>query len=102
MLEREIMGHTIIECSPEEARLLWKRKPELRPLLWTHDEVTAHLLSDPEMLAAVIEQKRKKPGSCLPIGYKSKTPIMPDQSPAWCEGGGCLCSELANCNGSCL
>jgi hypothetical protein len=65
MIEREVMGHTIIECSPEEARLIWKRKPELRPLLWTHDEVTAHLLSSPDTLRGVIEAKRRQPGNCL-------------------------------------
>jgi hypothetical protein len=65
MLEREVMGYTIIECSPEEARLIWKRKPELRPLLWTHDEVTAHLLSSPDTLRGVIEKKRLKPGTCI-------------------------------------
>lgn len=62
MLEREVMGQTIIECDDEEARLLWKRKPELRPLLWTHDEVTAHLLDTPEQLQECIEAKRAKPG----------------------------------------
>jgi hypothetical protein len=65
MLEREIMGRTIIECSSEEARLIWKRKPELRPMLWTHEEVDAHILSDPITLLGIIEAKKLKPGSCL-------------------------------------
>jgi hypothetical protein len=65
MLEREVMGHTVIECSSEEARLIWKRKPELRPLLWAHAEIDAHLLSDPGTLAQVIERKRQNPGSCI-------------------------------------
>ncbi len=65
MIEREIMGHIIIECSPEEARLLWKRKPEIRHQLWTHAEVDAHMLTPPDTLRGIIAAKKIKPGSCL-------------------------------------
>jgi hypothetical protein len=102
MLEREIMGHTIIECSAEEARQLWKDDPENRHRIWTHDEVTAHMLSDPATLAAVIEQKRLKPGSCLPVGYKNKAHVRLSDSPAYCKSGECLCSEVGSCEGVCL
>lgn len=34
--------------------------------------------------------------------FAAETPIMPDCSPAWCQSGGCLCSEVAVCNGICL
>jgi hypothetical protein len=65
MLEREILGEIICEVSPEEARELWKSQPEDRWRLWTHDEVTAHLLSSPDTLRGVVEGKRQQPGYCL-------------------------------------
>jgi hypothetical protein len=34
--------------------------------------------------------------------FAKETPIMPDQSPAYCKGKGCLCSEVGNCEGGCL
>jgi hypothetical protein len=34
--------------------------------------------------------------------FAKETPIMPDQSPAYCKGKGCLCSEIFSCSGACL
>lgn len=34
--------------------------------------------------------------------FAKDTPLMPDQSPAWCESGGCACSEIFECSGACL
>ena len=34
--------------------------------------------------------------------FAKETPIMPDQSPAYCASEGCLCSEIVNCTGACL
>lgn len=34
--------------------------------------------------------------------FARETPIMPDQAEAWCESGGCACSEIVDCTGACL
>lgn len=65
MVKRDILGEEIWECSPKEARDLWRTDPVNRHRIWTHAEVDAHLLSGTEILAEIIEQKRQKPGSCL-------------------------------------
>ena len=65
MIEREVMGQIIIECSDEEARLVWRRKPEDRHRIWTHDEVTAHILDTPEQLAECMARKKASPGRLI-------------------------------------
>jgi hypothetical protein len=34
--------------------------------------------------------------------FAKETPVMPDQSPAYCNSGGCLCSEVGSCNNECV
>lgn len=65
MIKRDILETEIWECSPEEARAAWKDHPADRHRIWTNAEVSAHILSDPETLQRIIDQKRAKPGSCL-------------------------------------
>jgi hypothetical protein len=65
MVKKEILGEEIWEVNKDEARELWRSHPDDRWRLWTHEEVDAHMLSDPETLAGIIERKKLKPGSCL-------------------------------------
>jgi len=62
MIEHEILGQVVIECTDEEARLLWQRKPELRANIWTTEEFTAHILDDPAQVRACLSRKRAQPG----------------------------------------
>jgi hypothetical protein len=101
MLKRELMGEEIWECSAEDARQIWRDDPDNRHRIWTHDEITAHIMSDPATLTAVIAQKKLKPGSCLPVGYKDRA-VRLEESPAYCNSGECLCSEVGSCNNECV
>lgn len=89
--------------------------------LWAHDGEEAVVINDaakvyycgrPEM----VQQYRDAWESERKVGDKRKaamfvdldrqlfakeTPMMPDQSPAWCQSGGCLCSEVISCAGTC-
>jgi hypothetical protein len=63
MLEREIMGHIIWEASTEEIRKAWPNTPvEDLHRWWSHEEVTPHILDDPQQLQDCIDKKIAKPG----------------------------------------
>lgn len=65
MVKREILGEEIWEVSKDEARELWRKYPDDRWRLWTHEEIDAHMLSEPDTLRRIIEAKKIKPASCL-------------------------------------
>lgn len=68
MIKRDICGTEIWECSPEEAKAVWKEQPAERWRIWTHEEIDAHFLDGPDQLAECIRQKKEKPGLLITKG----------------------------------
>jgi len=65
MIAKDLLGDEVWECSQEEAREIWEKDPNNRWRIWTHEEVDAHMLSDAETIAGIIQLKKERPGSCL-------------------------------------
>jgi len=99
MIILDVCGVSLWECPTDKAKALWVSQPSERWRLWTNDEVTAHMSSSPAEILAAIAQKRAKPGKLANIPVTP--PTSPQSSASWCQGEGCLCSEIAECGGSC-
>lgn len=56
---------TILCCSKDEARKLWKERPQDRGRIWLQDEVKKYTLADPDELKAAFDKKMAKPGTIL-------------------------------------
>lgn len=65
MIIMDLLGYECWECSKEEARALWVEKPDDRWRIWTHAEVDAHILSDPDDIMEMIRKKEDQPGEYL-------------------------------------
>lgn len=92
------------------SRWMWQHDGEEAVVI--DDSINAFFCGKPEM----VDNYRAKWDAERKVGYKRRaamfseldralfakeTPIMPDQSPAWCQGEGCLCSEIFQCSGPC-
>jgi len=62
MVRIDVLGEELWCCEESEARELWRGYPDDRWRIWTEDEVTAHILDDPEQIAECINRKKQKPG----------------------------------------
>jgi len=65
MIIRDLVGYEVWECDKEEARTLWVSNPDDRWRIWTHEEVDAHMLSDPDTILDMIQKKENQPGEYL-------------------------------------